>query len=77
MRRGAFKSDACIEWFNNLIEECDRQAIENHTCIIDNAPVHYRLESILEQNPHVQILRLTPYSYLLNPIELLWSTRVP
>ena len=59
--RSSFKSDACIEWFNNLIEECNRQAVENPTFIIDNAPVHNRLQSILEQDPHVQILSLAPY----------------
>ena len=43
---------------------------------MDNAPVHSRLEELLQENPHTEIIRPAPYSYLLNPIELLFSIRV-
>lgn len=73
-RRGAFKSGDCVQWFQELIEACNRQGINEPTFIIDNAPAHCRLEEIIEDNPHVQIIRLAPCSYLLNPIELVWSS---
>jgi transposase len=72
-RRGSFKSADCLEWFNELIEACNQQGIVSPTFIIDNAPAHCRLEDLLNENQHIQIIRLAPYSYLLNPIELLWS----
>ena len=44
------------------------------TFVIDNAPAHARFEQLLKEHSYVRILRLAPYSYLLNPIELVWST---
>ena len=44
--RGAFKSPDCIEWFTELIEACAEQGIVNPTLVIDNAPVHSRLERL-------------------------------
>ena len=45
-KRGAFKSPDCIEWFTELIEACAEQGIVNPTLVIDNAPVHSRLERL-------------------------------
>ena len=72
-RRGAFKNADANQWFTELIEKCREDGIDRPTIIVDNAPAHSRLESLLEEFPHVEILRLAPYSYLLNPIELVWS----
>ena len=72
-RRGAFKADDCNQWLEDLLEACANQGIDQPTLIVDNAPAHARLERVLEHHENVQILRLAPYSYLLNPIELLWS----
>lgn len=74
VRRGSYNAEDCKQWFQQLIEECHLQGLQNPTFIVDNAPAHSRLEDLLDENPHVQILRLAPYSYLLNPIELLWSS---
>lgn len=72
-RRGAFKSDACLECFRELARTCQNTGIEHPTFIIDNAPAHCKVESIVVEFPQVKVLRLAPYSYLLNPIELMWS----
>ena len=72
-RRGAFKADDCVNWFQELIELCNERRIEEPTIIFDNAPAHCRVETLGVQYPHVQFLRLASYSYLLNPIELVWS----
>ena len=49
------------------------QRIINPTMIVDNAPAHPRLEAAYE-NTSAKLLRLAPYSYLLNLIELVRST---
>ena len=43
--------------------------------VIDNAPCHLRIEEILneEEFKRNKILRLAPYSPMLNPIEQVWS----
>ena len=77
-RRGAFKADDFKEWMLQLIDDCNEKGIILPTFIIDNAPAHSRAEQVLDIEQvaiehNVEILRLGPYSYLLNPIELLWS----
>ena len=42
--------------------------------VVDNAPCHTNLESVLvDELQHCKILRLSPYSPQLNPIESIWS----
>ena len=43
--------------------------------VIDNAPCHSNTESVFEENAYRQdyLLRLGPYSPMLNPIENCWS----
>ena len=72
-RRGSFKRQDCLQWFRELIDACRQNGIDHPTFIIDNAPAHNNLEELETEYPTIQILRLAPYSYLLNPIELLWS----
>jgi len=48
------------------------QGLSPLTIVIDNARVHSNIENII-QHQDVKILRLAPYSYLLNPIEKVWS----
>lgn len=73
-RRGSYKSAECKVWLRQLIELCANEGIERPTFVIDNAPVHNNLESVLRPEEDIEIIRLAPYSYLLNPIELLWSS---
>ncbi|XP_022902532.1 uncharacterized protein [Onthophagus taurus] len=73
-RRGSYKAHDCKQWLRRLIATCTADGIEKPTFIIDNAPVHSNLESELEPEEDIEIVRLAPYSYLLNPIELLWSS---
>ena len=73
-RRGALKSCDFNEWIEQLIVKCEEKHIRNPTFVIDNAPAHAKVENVLENHENVEVLRLAPYSYLLNPIELLWSS---
>ncbi|PSN35400.1 hypothetical protein C0J52_21268 [Blattella germanica] len=43
--------------------------------VLDNAPAHSRCEGLMTEQEFIgfHICRLTPYSYMLNPIECIWS----
>ena len=73
-RRGAFKAADFNSWVEDLIASCSSQGIDAPTLIIDHAPAHARMEEIVAEHENVQMIRLAPYSYLLNPIELVWSS---
>ena len=64
-RRGAFKAADFNSWVENLIDA---------PTLIDNAPAHARMEEIIAEHLNVQRICLAPYSYLLNAIELVWSS---
>ena len=75
IKRGSFKHQEANEW----IKECLRRGNEKHripvVLVIDNAPCHSRVEEILleDEFSRNRILRLAPYSPMLNPIEHVWS----
>lgn len=73
-RRGSFKGEDCKRWFRELINTCADQGINAPTIVCDNAPVHSQLETVIQAGEDVELLRLAPYSYLINPIELAWSS---
>ena len=62
------------------MRECLRKAMDMYNgrvvLVIDNAPCHSRTEEILEEDEFSEciILRLGPYSPMLNPIESVWSS---
>ena len=72
--RGSYRAADCKIWFRQLIDACVMEGVRQPTFIIDNAPVHANLESVITSDEDVELIRLAPYSYLLNPIELLWSS---
>lgn len=75
VKRGSFKKDDAREW----MKTCLRQALTRHgegvVMVIDNAPCHSQIEEILQDQEFCEnkILRLGPYSPMLNPIETIWS----
>lgn len=74
VRRGSFKKEDAAVWATT----CLRVAMARHggpvAMIIDNAPCHSILESVLKDElAGCRILRLSPYSPQLNPIEQVWS----
>jgi transposase len=46
--------------------------LEGLVIVCDNAPCHSRLEAVTNGTT-VTLLRLGPYSPMLNPIEAIWS----
>ncbi|XP_045483325.1 uncharacterized protein LOC123688727 [Harmonia axyridis] len=76
IRRGAFRREEAKEFVRN----CLRAAYNIHqtrvVLVVDNAPCHAGLEEVF-QEPEFQdhlLLRLSPYSPMLNPIEFAWSS---
>ena len=73
-RRGAFKSENAIQWVNEMLARLPDNVLPEHVVLVcDNAPCHSRLEQCIEANPGLTVLRLAPYSPMLNPIEQIWS----
>ena len=74
IKRGSYNAELCKTWIRELIDSCANEGISRPTIVLDNAPAHARVESVIEEGDDVKILRLAPYSFLLNPIELYWSS---
>jgi transposase len=45
----------------------------NMVIVLDNAPCHSKAEVVMAEYPGASLLRLAPYSPMLNPIESAWS----
>jgi len=76
-RRGAYKKDACRDWFRRCMQHYIGLGMtpDQIVFVFDNAPVHSQLETLLQepQFATATMLRLAPYSPMLNPIEHVWS----
>lgn len=73
-RRGSFNWQRVNEWVQSLLEEWVSNGfrLEDLVVVADNAPSHSRLSLVFEQSAAV-LLKLGPYSPMLNPIESIWS----
>ena len=75
VRRGSFKKADAIQW----IKTCLTKAILKHggpvVLILDNAPCHagVEVEVLKDEASACEILRLSPYSPMFNPIENVWA----
>lgn len=75
VRRGSFKEEDAKAWVKECLVKGMRHFGSNVVLVVDNAPCHSNVEEVL-QDPDLQgniILRLGPYSPMLNPIESIWS----
>lgn len=73
-RRGAFRSEDAKEWVNAMMQNLPGNLrTEDVVFVCDNAPAHSRLQQCEEENPGMQVLKLAPYSPMLNPVEGVWS----
>ena len=75
VRRGSLKKEDATECFR----ECLRRVNEIYNSIVvlvlDNAPCHAGIDEVIQEEEFRMhfILRLAPYSPMLNPIERAWS----
>lgn len=85
IRRGSFRADTANAFIVDLIHVIQERGvnIEEVVFVVDNAPCHRRIEVGLEEystlpdgrppRPIPVLVRLSPYSPMLNPIENIWS----
>jgi len=76
IRRGAFKKPEAKAFVRRCLEIAQRIYNCSVALIIDNAPCHAALEELFQEEEfsHHELIRLSPYSPMLNPIENAWST---
>ena len=75
-RRGSFKADDADEWLRQLLRDrAEDHDLSNVVIICDNAPCHSHFERVISEQEFsgTELLRLAPYSCMLNPIENIWS----
>lgn len=73
-RRGSFTSVLANAWVRRLLQQWEDMGNQLADLIIvcDNAPCHSTLETVINGTA-ASLLRLAPYSPMLNPIECIWS----
>ena len=76
LMRGSFTNESANDFVRSVIRKARDHYNMNVCIVIDNAPCHSRVENILNESEFYgsTILRLGPYSPMLNPIEQLWSS---
>ena len=73
-RRGNYKRHDCCEWVRRMLRAVT-EPFTNVVVVCDNAPVHCALETVFddEKLSGATLLRASPYSAPINPIEQCWS----
>lgn len=73
-KRGSFNWESANAYIQRLVQAVVERGVPRRDIIIicDNAPVHSRFE-VIAHELGIGILRLGPYSPMLNPIENIWS----
>lgn len=77
-QRGSFKMENCNSWLRRCLQACIATAgvqPQDIVVVMDNAPAHTNAEAVFEEALFHggRVLRLAPYSPMLNPIEHVWS----
>lgn len=75
IRRGSYRWDTANEFIRELIQALSNWGLPLHNIVLvcDNAPCHARIETEVANYRGVTLLRLGPYSPMLNPIENILS----
>ena len=73
-RRGSFNSASARDWMEGVFDQWIAlgNTLEELVVVCDNAPCHSGLDSLFAASP-ATLLRLGPYSPMLNPVETIWS----
>ena len=75
LRTGSFNCAAANQWMRACLDKC-AQRYGRVTIVADNAPCHSQLEKVFSEPEYRRhkLIRMGPYSPMLNPIEFAWST---
>jgi transposase len=74
-KRGSYKSHNCNEWLREVLQaSVDLGVITSNIILVcDNAPCHSRAEQVIGEFQGACLIRLAPYSPMMNPVEMAWS----
>ena len=75
-KRGAFKNEDANSWLRRMLQSCQSRNLSNVVIVCDNAPCHSRFLEVTQEEAFKDmcvLLKLGPYSPMLNPTENLWS----
>ncbi|KUF93934.1 hypothetical protein AM588_10004293 [Phytophthora nicotianae] len=75
-RFGSFTADRCNDFIRRLLTHVEQSTpLEDVVLVADNAPCHARIEAVFKEDrfSSATLLRLGPYSPMLNPIENCFS----
>ncbi|KUF91423.1 hypothetical protein AM588_10003104 [Phytophthora nicotianae] len=74
-RFGSFTADRCNDFIRRLLTHVEQSTpLEDVVLVADNAPCHARIEAVFKDRfSSATLLRLGPYSPMLNPIENCFS----
>ncbi|EGZ18027.1 hypothetical protein PHYSODRAFT_504225 [Phytophthora sojae] len=76
-RFGSYTSDECNKFIRRLLRHIGQTTpLDNIVPVCDNAPCHTSIEEVFDEEEFApaKLLRLGPYSPMLNPIENCFST---
>jgi len=75
IRRGSFKKPEAMEFIRNCLRKAQNNYASHVVMVIDNASCHGSIEEVFKENEfeNHRLLRLEPYSPMLNDIEYTWS----
>jgi transposase len=75
IRRGAFKKPEAKAFIRRCLQNAQNLYQSAVVMVMDNAPCHTSIEEVFQEEEFRahRLLRLSPYSPMLNPIELAWS----
>lgn len=72
-RRGSFNNESATAWVETPQRTQDTgNRPEGLVIVVDNAPCHSLVEAVLDRTT-ATLLRLAPYSPMLNPVKTIWS----
>jgi transposase len=76
-RRGSFRKESFNEWLRQCLRACVEEGLtmQDVVIVVDNAPAHCEAELLCQEGEFfgITVLRLAPYSPMLNAIESVWS----
>jgi len=76
IQRGSLRKDSASEWVKRCLRRANNEIYGGVVVLVlDNAPCHSGIEDVLKEEEFKMhfVLRLAPYSPMLNPIESVWS----
>ena len=75
IQEGINTDETSQQWMRRCLDKIKEHTDEGVVVVIDNAPCHHGIEIVFDEEAyrHHELVRLAPYSSIINPIEHVWS----